>query len=138
MIILDTNVISELMRPAPHRRVSAWVGARAAGRIYTTALNKAEVLLGVELLPKGRRRDALHEAADAMFAELFATRVLPFDAAAAQQYGRIVSSRIRSGRPIEAIDAQICAICLLHGATIATRNVSDFTDCDVEVLDPWA
>jgi predicted nucleic acid-binding protein len=137
VIVLDTNVISELMRPAPDRRVSAWIGARAANRIYTTALNKAEIMLGVELLPKGRRREALREAAEAMFADLFATRVVSFDAAASQHYATVVASRIRKGRPIETIDAEICAICRAHGATLATRNVTDFDDCDIDVVNPW-
>jgi predicted nucleic acid-binding protein len=135
MIVLDTNVLSELMRPTPDRRVSAWVGARGFGRLYTTSLNKAEILLGIALLPKGRRREALSEAAEAMFAD-FTTHLLSFDAVAAPEYATLVASRIHAGRPMEAIDAQICAICRVHGATLATRNVDDFADSGVEVVNP--
>ena len=138
MIVLDTNVVSELMRDTPHRGVLDWVAARPTARIHTTALTRAEVLLGIALLPKGRRREVMFEAAERVFALSFAERVLPFDATAAHEYAGIVSSRIRIGRPMATIDAQICAICRAHGATLATRNGTDFDDCDVDVVNPWA
>ena len=137
MIVLDTNVVSELMRPAPSRAVLRWVGAQATVRLYTTALTEAEVLVGVALLPKGRRRDAIFAAAEAIFTEDFAGRVLPFDPAAAREYAALVASRERRGRPIDAMDAQIAAICRVHSATLATRNTDDFAHADVDLVDPW-
>lgn len=137
MIVLDTNVVSELMRPEPDRRVVEWVAGRAAAQLYTTALTTAEVRLGIELLPKGRRRDAIQAAAEAIFEDDFGARVLPFDSAAAREYAAIVATRRRAGRPIDAIDAQIGAICRAYGTTLATRNVEDFDGCGVDVVDPW-
>src|SRR5262249_34785476 len=103
-----------------------------------TTISQAEFLYGLAILPAGRRRMALEEAARRMFAEDFANRVLPFDSAAAQAFAAIASARRRKGRPIGDLDAQIAAIARSRGAAVATRNVSDFTDCGIEVFDPWA
>lgn len=138
MTILDTNVISELMRSAPDERVSTWVTARPAADLFATSISEAEILYGIELLPKGRRRESLARLARALFDEDFEHRVLAFDSQAAELYSEIAGARRRSGRPISTLDAQIAAITRAHGATLATRNVSDFDGCGIEVVDPWS
>jgi toxin FitB len=137
VIALDTNVLSELMRPAPSERVARWVAAQPAASLYTTSITQAEILHGIMLLPSGRRRNALEAAAEAMFNEDFSGRVLSFGSEAAQRYARIAAERRRIGRPISHFDAQIAAIARSAGATIATRNVADYDACGVEVINPW-
>lgn len=137
MIILDTNVLSELMKAAPAGGVVAWVAAQPGAGLYTTSVTQAEILHGLMLLPKGRRRVALEAAATAMFAEDFRGRILGFGSDAAPAYARIASERRRAGRPISQLDAQIAAIAATAGATIATRNVADFEGCGVALVDPW-
>ena len=137
MIVLDTNVISELMRHRPDQAVFTWVAAQPRSLLYTTSINKAEILYGIAALPEGRRRSYLEETAAAMFAEEFAERILPFDAAAATHYAEIVVARRRAGNPIEAFDAQIAATALVFGADIATRDIGGFSGCGVTVINPW-
>jgi predicted nucleic acid-binding protein len=137
VIILDTNVISELMRPQPDPSVLAWVAARPRAMLYTTSINKAEILYGIAALPAGRRRSALAAAAIAMFSEDLADRVLPFDDGAADRYADIVAERRRAGRPIEAFDALIAASALAAGAAIATRDIGGFEELGVTLFDPW-
>ena len=137
MIILDTNVISELMKRRPHPAVFEWFAAQNADKLFTTSVNKAEVLYGIAVLPDGRRRADLTAAAEAIFDQELAERVLPFDAAAAVHYARIVAQRRRVGRPIEGFDAQIAATALIFGAEIATRDLGGFADCGVGLVDPW-
>lgn len=137
MIVLDTNVISELMRREPDERVMAWIGEQPIAGVFTTTLTQAEIFYGMALLPEGRRRDALLAAARPMFAVDFAGRVLPFDTDAALAYPEIAAGRRRSGQPISQIDAQIAAIVRSRGARLATRNVSDFADCGITVVNPW-
>jgi toxin FitB len=137
MIILDTNVLSELMRGSPSPRVAAWVGGRSARSLYVTSITQAEIMHGVLLLPRGRKRESLEAAAVAMFAGELAGRVLAFASDAALSYAQIAVARRRAGRPISHFDAQIAAIARVHGATVATRNVDDFEGCDVDVVNPW-
>jgi len=137
MIVLDTNVLSELMRSQPHRAVVAWVAAQPRVSLYTTSVSKAEILYGIMALPDGRRRTTLAAAAEAMFTDDFAGRVLAFDAAAAVYYAEIVVARGRVGSPIEAFDAQIAATARAAGAGIATRDIRGFTGCGVALVDPW-
>jgi predicted nucleic acid-binding protein len=137
VIVLDTNVLSELMRSEPAAAVFAWVGAQPRTELYTTSVNKAEVLYGIAALPQGRRRAALAAAAEAMFTEDFNGRVLPFDEDAAVLYAEIVASRRRDGRPIEAFDAQIAATARVAGAELATRDAGDFLDCGLTLVNPW-
>jgi predicted nucleic acid-binding protein len=137
MIVLDTNVLSEIMRPEPSPRVVAWMGAQSAADVYTTSITEAEVLHGLMLLPSGKRRDALETAATSMFEEDFAGRILGFGSDAAPLYARIASDRRRAGRPISHFDAQIAAIARLAGAALATRNTADFEGCGLHVVDPW-
>lgn len=137
MIILDTNVLSELMKPAPARGVVDWMAGQPATNLYTSSITQAEILHGLLLLPPGRRRRALEAAATAMFAEDFAGRVLGFGTDAAQPYAQIATDRRRAGRPISHFDAQIAAIARFTGAAIATRNTPDFVGCGVTLIDPW-
>ena len=137
MIILDTNVLSELMKPAPSERVVGWLGSKPAVSLYCTSITQAEIFHGLMLLPRGRRRSALEAAARSMFAEDFGGRILGFGTEAALPYAQIASDRRRAGRPISHFDAQIAAIARFAGASIATRNVTDFAGCGVTVLDPW-
>ncbi|HEY3155877.1 MAG TPA: type II toxin-antitoxin system VapC family toxin [Candidatus Eisenbacteria bacterium] len=137
MTILDTNILSELMRPKPSETVVGWLGAQPAASLYTTSITQAEILHGLMLLPEGRRRSAFEAAATSMFREDFAGRILSFGTDAALPYARIASERRRAGRPISHFDAQIAAIARSTGATLATRNARDFDGCGVSVIDPW-
>lgn len=137
MFVLDTNVVSELMRPAPAASVVAWVSAQPLPILYTTSVTQAEILYGLRLLPDGRRRVRLESAAEQMFAEDFADRILPFDRRAAIHYARVAAERRRRGAPISQFDAQIAAITLAAGATLATANVRDFDNCGVKLVNPW-
>lgn len=136
VVVLDTNVISELMRPAPEPAVVRWVTRLPPGVTSTSAVTLAELRFGVARLPKGRRRALLAQAADEVF-DAFADRVLPFDAAAAREYAEVVVEREHRGAPISGFDAQIDAICRVHGAPLATRNVGDFRDLDLVLVNPW-
>ncbi len=138
MIVLDTNVLSELMKPTPAESVVRWMAAQPATSLYTTSITQAEILHGVMLLPSGKRRSAFEAAAEAMFKEDFGGRVLPFGSDAAHPYARIAAQRRRAGRPISHFDAQIAAIAHSTGASIATRNATDFDGCGVKVINPWA
>lgn len=137
MIILDTNVVSELMRPEPAAQVAAWVRDRDRRELRTTVITLAEVRYGIARLPDGRRKQVLLAAADDIFST-FEDQVLPVDAAAAEQYAAIATSREKSGKPIASIDALIASICRSRGAALATRNVLDFDGTGIEVIDPWA
>lgn len=137
MIVLDTNVLSELMRPRPEPAVATWLGAQPTTSLFVTAVTQAEILYGLVLLPKGRRRDDLLGAARSLFNEEFAGRILPFDSDAAAAYSIIAADRRSAGRPISQFDAQIAAIVLSRGGTLATRNTADFVDCGIELIDPW-
>lgn len=136
--LLDTNVLSELLRAEPSPEVVAWVAAQPPESLYVTAVTQAEMMLGARLLPTGKRRTALEGMLAAMFEEDFAERILPFDAAAVRAYVEIVSRRRSLGRPIAQFDAQIAAIARQSGATLATRNTADFSHCGVALFDPWS
>lgn len=137
MIVLDTNVLSELMKAAPADKVVGWTAGQPATSLYTTSITQAEILHGIILLPVGRRRNAIETAAAAMFREDFGGRILPFGSDAAYAYARIAADRRRAGRPISHFDAQIAAIARSAGAAIATRNVVDYEGCGVRVINPW-
>lgn len=137
-VLLDTNVLSELMRPRPDARVVAWFADRADTGFLITAITRAEIMLGIELLPPGRRKEALVEAATRMFSEEFGRLCLPFDEQAAGIYAGIVAERTRAGQPIGTEDAQIAAIALAQGLSLATRNTRDFSNIEgFRTLDPW-
>jgi len=136
--LLDTNVLSEWMRPKPAPAVLDWVGQQSPDRLYTSAITVAEIETGLALMPTGQRQRALQAAAGAMFAQDFANRLWAFDVAAAHVYAEVKAQRSRAGRPIGHADAQIAALALLHRATLVTRNVPDFNGIDgLAVLNPW-
>jgi predicted nucleic acid-binding protein len=137
VIILDTNVVSELMKPAPAQTVGGWTAQQPVTGLYTTSITQAEILHGVLLLPKGKRQAAVLAAAHAMFSEAFAGRILAFGSDAAQAYAHIAAQRRHAGRPISHFDAQIAAIAAATGAALATRNVADFDGCRIKVINPW-
>ena len=135
MIVLDTNVVSELAKPTPDRAVVDWVDGQVELAIAAPSLG--ELRFGVARLPEGRRRTALSEAIDRFVSDDLDGLVLAFDAMCADAYGCIVAARERAGRAIGICDAQIAAICGVHGAVLATRNVRDFLDTGIEIADPW-
>ena len=137
MFVLDTNLVSELMRDTPREKVLAWMDNRPTRELFVTAVTEAEVRTGVALLPEGARRRGLADAAERTLAGLFAGRVLPIDSGAARAYAEITAARRAVGRPISQSDCQIAAIARSRGMTVATRNVRDFVDTGIEVIDPW-
>jgi predicted nucleic acid-binding protein len=137
MIVLDTNVLSELMRRRPAPRVVEWVDEQDASALAITAITVAELLYGVARLRDGARKAKLASAVHALVREDFSGTVLPFDVAAAEQYAVLVSEREGQGRPVSTADGQIAAICRHHGAQLATRNVRDFDATGIAVLNPW-
>jgi toxin FitB len=138
VILLDTNVLSEFMRPQPAVGVVAWLDKQPSVEVFTSAISRAEIELGILRLPAGRRQEALSRAVRVMIEEKLARRCLPFDEEAARHYARVVSARMRAGRPISVEDAQIAAIALAHRMPLATRNTADFAGIDgLAVRNPW-
>lgn len=138
MIVLDTNVVSELMRTEAASTVVDWVDRQVPSDLWLTSVTLAELLYGIGRLPDGRRKTLLAEGLEAMVALDLRHRIAPFDETAAAHYADIVVHRERSGRPISAADAQIAAICRSHGAMLATRNSADFVATGIELSNPWA
>jgi toxin FitB len=137
--ILDTNVVSEPMRPSPSAIVMAWLSRKPEdGHFFVTSVTVAEILLGVELLPRGKRHEKMLAEALATFAEDFAGRILPFDEEAARVFPEIAVRRRAQGRPIADLDAQIAAIALSRSAILATRKTADFEGCGIRLVNPWA
>ena len=136
MLVIDTNVASDLMRPAPTPSVAAWIAERDAATMFLTAVSEAELRFRVAILPAGRRRNALEAAMRRWLERGFAERILPFDSAAAEAYAEIAADRRQAGRPIGEADCQIAAISRSRGASLVTRNVRDFEGTGVEVVDP--
>lgn len=136
MIVVDTNVISEFMKSEPSSTVMEWARSRPASELYTTSITLAEVRYGVERLADGSRKLLLRKAAEDVFVA-YRGRVLSFDTEAAARYAQVMCGRERAGRPVEAFDAQIAAICRSHNAALATRNLKDFHATGIELLDPW-
>jgi predicted nucleic acid-binding protein len=138
MILLDTNVLSELMRPIPNSGVVSWLDAFSDDDVWISAVTVGEIRLGLALLPEGRRKQILTELAEQMFKEEFSENCLPFDYQAAGEYAKIVASRNRQGKPITVEDAQIAAIALVADLTLATRNTKDFLYIDdLKLINPW-
>ena len=137
MLVFDTNVASELMRPEPTPTVAAWISDRDAEELYLTAVSEAELLYGVAIMPTGRRRNALAAAMSRWLDLGFADRILPFDRPAARAYAVIAPRRRHAGRPIEEADCQIAAISRSQCVVLVTRNVRDFEETGVDVVDPW-
>ena len=137
MIVIDTNVVSELMRAHPEPAVLAWFAGHTAETLFLTAVSEAELRTGAAILPAGQRRDRLVGAIEAMIDQDFAGRILPFDSPAARSYAEIAAARRATGKPIMDADCQIAAIACACGAAVATRNGKDFEGCGIEVINPW-
>jgi predicted nucleic acid-binding protein len=137
MIVLDTNVLSEMMKDDPAPQVMAWVDTQVKVDIWITAVTAAELLAGAAVLPEGRRRTLLHQTIVQWIEVTLDERVLAFDLKSAHVYGSILETRKRQGRPITLADAQIAAIARSVGATLATRNTKDFVDIGIDLVNPW-
>ena len=137
MIILDTNVLSEVMRASPSGIVLRWLAAQERVDVFTSAVTEAEVRYGIELLPAGKRRTTLLAGAERLFGYAFAGRVLPFDQNAARLFAEIAADRRALGRPISLSDAMIAAIARSRSARLATRNAADFEHCGIGIINPW-
>ena len=137
MIVLDTNVISELMKTTPSPGVLAWTGKYAPDDLFISTVSMGEILFGIELLPQSKRRDSLLREAEATFAKDFAERILTFDEQAARTFGPLFAARRRLGGPMGVADAQIAAIAKARGAVLATRNTGDFEGCGLHLVNPW-
>ena len=137
MVVLDTNVMSELMRATPSAEVLVWMDELPPRELFVTAVTEAEVRTGIAILPDGARRRGLADAAERTLGGLFAGRVLPFDSGAARAYADIAAASRAAGRPVSQSDCQIAAIARSRGMAVATRNVRDFSETGVEVIDPW-
>lgn len=138
MIVLDTNVISELMRVQPAPEVTSFIDGQPRNNLVTTTITVAEILYGIRRLAMGRRRSDLEASFADLMARGFRDRLLVFDEAAASCYSEITAERRRIGRSIQVFDTMIAGIAFSHGAKVATRNTVHFVDCGVEVVDPWA
>lgn len=136
--LLDTNVVSELIRRSPEPAVAAWVSGHPVEDLFFSAVSETELRYGVAILPVGRSRDTLVFEVEAMLRDAFEDRVLPFDSDAARAYGQIAAMRRSSGRPVSPADCQIAAIAASRRMTVATRNVRDFEGMGIEIVDPWA
>lgn len=137
-LLLDTNVVSELIRKLPDPAVASWVSGFSVNDLFFSAIGEAELRYGAAILPAGRRRDTLAFEIDAMLRDAFEDRVLPFDSDAARAFGNIAAVRRSLGRPVAPADCQIAAIAASRGMAVATRNVRDFENMGIEIVDPWA
>ena len=137
MIVLDTNVLSEALRPSPDTSVLDWLAKQPRASLFTTTVTRGEILYGIRLLSDGKRRRGLWDAAIKIFSDDFAGQVLSFDSDAADTYAEIAASRRITGKPISQFDAMIIAMARSRGASLATRNVKDFDHCGVDVVNPW-
>jgi predicted nucleic acid-binding protein len=137
MIVLDTNVLSEMMKAAPDRNVNAWLAAEPAAGLFISTITEAELHFGAALLPVGKRRQGLIEAIESLLTVDFAGRIIPFDSPAARAFASIAADRRRAGRPISQSDAQIAAIAQSRGASVATRKIADFDGCGIDLINPW-
>ena len=138
MIILDTNVVSELMRPRPHIGVVDWTTRQPVSNLYLSTISEAELRYGVEILPIGQRRRGLLARMEEVLLRFFEGHILPFDRNAARSYPQVAAARRSAGRPINPADCQIAAIAGSLGAAIATRDTTDFEGCGIEVINPWS
>ena len=134
MILIDTNIISEIMKLNPDARVASWVARIDGSDLFTSAISEAEIRSGLMSMPAGRRRDTLVGVADDIFDNVFRDQIVSFDRLAAYEYGVITAHRRAAGRPIQTSDAMIAAIAMAHGFAVATRNGRDFEDTGVSII----
>ena len=138
MILLDTNVISEMMKKSPSATVVRWIDKQEVTHLFVSAITIAEISYGLNAMPKGKRRSLIENAFDRAIQESFKHRILPFDESSAHYYGRLMGRRKELGRPLSILDGQIAAIALAHGASVATRNTPDFMHCNLDLINPFA
>lgn len=137
MILIDTNIISEMMRPTPNKNVLLWLNQIDNTKLYISSITIAEISYGIVALAKGKRRSSIEDAFNKMLQDAFNYRILSFDEIAASWYGKIMTYRKISGKPMGILNGQIAAIARTHNAAIATRNVKDFNDCGIDVINPF-
>ncbi|HEX4964814.1 MAG TPA: type II toxin-antitoxin system VapC family toxin [Thermoanaerobaculia bacterium] len=137
MIIVDTNVVAEMMKPSPDPSVVSWLNDREAAALFLTTVTIGEIGYGLEILPQGKRRLHLEQGFERVVAEAFTGRILVFDEEAARHYGAVMARRRAIGRPLSIQDGQIASIARARGFTVATRNVRDFVECGVEIVNPF-
>ncbi len=138
MFVLDTNILSAMIRREPVPEVAAWIAGQTAESLFTASICQAEILSGIAIMSDGRRRRDLEAAARAMFLEDFEGRVLPFDMDAAVAYGGIFAARRRAGRPTATVVLMIASVARSHDATVVTRDLRGFEGCGLTLIDPWA
>lgn len=137
MILLDTNVISEAMRPAPDASITQWIDTQPLDTLYLSTITVAELRSGVALLPAGKRRDALHKSLELRILPQFAGRILPFDFVCTSAYAKVLATARKSGSGIETADALIAAVAIANALSIATRDTSPFLAAGATVINPW-
>jgi predicted nucleic acid-binding protein len=137
VIIVDTNVVAEVMRPSPAPAVVAWFNAQSSASLFLTAITVGEIRYGLRIMPKGQRRQTIERGFDQIIATAFAGRILAFDEHAAAHYGEVMGRRQEIGRPLSVPDGQIAALARLHSFAVATRTVRDFLDCGIELVNPF-
>lgn len=137
MIVLDTNVISEVVRPSPSAEVIEWLNLQESADLYVTTITLGEISYGVEVLPDGNRRSSLSRAVNQFVDQAFGDRVLVFDRDSAYEYGQLMAGRRKLGRPLSAPDGQIAAITRRHRFQLATRNLKDFEECGIGLINPF-
>lgn len=138
MILLDTNVISEMMKKSPSANVITWIDEQEVTQLFITTITIAEISYGLNVLPKGSRRRFLEDALNKTIEHAFKHRLLSFDETAAHLYGKMMGHRKELGRPLSVLDGQIAAIALAQKASVATRNIRDFSDCGLDLINPFA
>jgi predicted nucleic acid-binding protein len=137
MIIVDTNVVAEVMKTSPAREVLSWLNEQDSSLLFLTAITIGEIGYGLEILPRGKRRLQLEQGFERVIAEAFMGRILVFDEEAARHYGVMMGRRREIGRPLSVLDGQIASIARAKGYAVATRNVRDFVDCGVDIINPF-
>jgi hypothetical protein len=137
MIIIDTNVVAELMKASPAGEVVSWMNDQEASTLFLTTITLGEIGYGLEILPQGKRRLQLEQGFERVIAEAFTGRILAFDEEAARLYGVLMGRRKAIGRPLSILDGQIASIARARGYAVATRNVRDFVECGVDILNPF-
>lgn len=138
MIILDTNIISEIMKLEPSDSVMSWLNKQETIKLFITTITIAEISYGLNILPKGKRRATLEEAFDNAISDAFRHQILPFDESSAHMYGKMMGLKKKLGHPVSVPDGQIASIARVNDAIVATRNIRDFTDCGLELINPFS
>ncbi len=137
MIVLDTNIVSEFMRPEPHKNVIAWLNNQKSSQLFLSSITLAEIGYGLYIHPNGKRKEQLQSLFDAFIKKAFSQRIVDFNEDAAKAYARVMGTSRQTGRPMSVPDGQIASIALTHGFALATRNIKDFKTCGLELINPF-